>query len=71
MEEKLSVEFFFGSEMGGGGGDRCRYHKGQRKYKVNSTLFKNPLQFSKLEGLLFYLGILIFSQLLSGKTFKQ
>ena len=32
-------------------------------------VLKNPLQFSKLEeGLLLYLGILIFSQLLSGKT---
>ena len=68
MEKKLSVEFFFGSGEGGGGVGG-RHHKGQGKYKLNSTLYKYPLQFSKLEeGLLLYLGILIFSQLLSGKT---
>ena len=40
MEKKLSVEFFFGSGEGGGGGDR--HHKGQGKYKLNSTLYKKP-----------------------------
>lgn len=31
-----SVEFFLGV---GGGGDKCRPHKGQGKYKLNSTLY--------------------------------
>ena len=43
MEKKLSVEFFFGSREGEGGDTcRCRPHKGQGKYKLNSTLYKKP-----------------------------
>ena len=40
MEKKLSVEFFFGSGEGGGGGVGGRHHKGQGKYKLNSTLYR-------------------------------
>ena len=40
MEKKLSVEFFFGSGESGGGGVGGRHHKGQGKYKLNSTLYR-------------------------------
>ena len=40
MEKKLSVEFFFGSGEGGGQGVGGRHHKGQGKYKLNSTLYR-------------------------------
>ena len=40
MEKKLSVEFFFGSGESGGGGGGGRHHKGQGKYKLNSTLYR-------------------------------